>query len=175
MAGSRLACAVDTSIWIDLREGGLIATAFRLPFEWLIPDVVFAELSEADAQALELHGVQVRELPPEQVLEVQRLAALYRRLSAVDLFTLVLAQSLSLILLTGDGPLRKAAEAEGAEVHGVLWLLDQLVESRLLSPQEAVAALIRMVEGGSRLPIDAVEERLMCWGRGDSASGDEGV
>ena len=44
-----------------------------------------------------------------------------------DCFALTLVEDIEdSILLTGDGPLRDIAEGNGIEVHGVLWLTDEL-------------------------------------------------
>jgi hypothetical protein len=44
------------------------------------------------------------------------------------LFALLLAKINSCALITGDDALRKAAKEEGVPVHGLLWILDRLVE-----------------------------------------------
>ena len=81
-----------------------------------------------------------------------RLALLYPRPSLRDLTSLVVARDAGVVLLTGDGALRKAAAKEGVEVHGVLWVLDRLVGEAGLSPPEAARSLRLMVRGGAWLP-----------------------
>ena len=61
-------------------------------------------------------------------------------------------------LLTGDRHLRAAAEQEGVPVHGTLWLLDEMVRLAVVSPRLAAQALERMLERGSRLPLDECQE-----------------
>jgi len=163
MADCRLSHVADANVWIDLLEGGLIEALFHLSFGCVIPDVVMHELSEPTRQQLKSYGVVERELPPEQVREVLRLAARYPRPSRTDLFALVLAQSLGTILLTGDRRLREAAETEGVPVHGTLWLLDQMVAEGVVTRREAATALEQMRAGDRRLPKNEVEERLRRW------------
>jgi predicted nucleic acid-binding protein len=87
----------------------------------------------------------------------------YRRPSQNDLFGLALARAEHTILVTGDAALRRAAETEGVETHGVLWLLDGLVEQGVLSPTAACDALGEIIAAGSRLPAAEVDMRLRAW------------
>ena len=48
-----------------------------------------------------------------------------RRLTVPDSFALALAKQNGWTPLTGDGPLREFARAEGVDCHGVLRLLDE--------------------------------------------------
>jgi predicted nucleic acid-binding protein len=96
-------------------------------------------------------------------LEVVALRARYRRVSANDLFALVLARALGVTLLTGDRHLRKVAEQEGVEVHGTLSVLDEMVRLGVVAPAGAAEALERMLERGSRLPKAECRRRLRKW------------
>jgi predicted nucleic acid-binding protein len=63
-------------------------------------------------------------------------------------------------LLTGDKDLREAAEAEGVEVRGTLWLVTEMVRSQKISAQVARAAYQRMRDSGRRLPWELAEQML---------------
>ena len=89
----------------------------------------------------------------------------YRYPSDADLYALRLAIAQRWSLLTGDRELREAAEDRGLEVHGVLWVLDELVSAGVLTMQAAATALERMLAEGARLPADEGERRLLGWGR----------
>lgn len=94
------------------------------------------------------------------MLKVADLAARYLRPSRQDLFALVLAETLGATLLTGDGALREAAREMGVEVHGTIWLLDQMMAHGIIDGQKRAQALRLMIDSGSRLPKDEVESRL---------------
>jgi hypothetical protein len=64
------------------------------------------------------------------------------------------------ILLTGDSKLRKAAQASGVKVRGVLWVLDELVDASLLLPAKAAEA---RRDGGAFLPQDECDKRITKW------------
>jgi len=125
----------DTNIWIDLYAGGIIHEAFQLPLRFIAPNVVIAELRVPDGQALVSLGLQQEELAGDGVHLVIQLASRYPAPSRVDLFTLALAKARGAVLLTGDRHLRKAAEQEKLSVHGTLWILDELVRQRIVTPQ----------------------------------------
>lgn len=166
MAGFPSPCVSDTTLLVDLREGGITRHVFRLPTVWLAPDVVLEEeLEAAHAERLLRLGLQKRELTGDQVEEVVALAQRYLGPSRADLFCLVLAKAEHATLVTSDKSLREAAEQEGIPVHGTLWILDFLVGNDLVPRQQAAAALRRMVENNRWLPQTEVDERLRQWRR----------
>ena len=154
---------VDASVLIDLEHGGLIKEIFRLGHGWSAPDVVIGEVMEPLGSLLTGHGLRVLNLDPEQIMEVARLRQIYKGVSANDLFCLVLAKSQKGTLITGDHPLRKAAEGEGVKVRGTLWMLDELVENKVISGRRAADALDIMRKTGGRFPPEEVTKRLNRW------------
>jgi hypothetical protein len=154
----------DTNVWIDFHAGRICRVAVSLPYNWIAPDLVIGELRDERSGACVLSlGVRSVGLTGEQVEEVTRLGARYRGVSVIDLAALVLTGAQGGTLLTGDRLLRAAAEQEGVEVHGTLWLLDQLVTRGRLASHGAAAALQQMVDAGRRLPADEVRRRLELW------------
>jgi predicted nucleic acid-binding protein len=155
-----LRCVTDSNLWIDLHHSGLLSRIFSLPWELLAPDVIIAELESPNGLDLLELGLIEKELSGEQVLQVAKLSERYLRPSRADLFALVLALEQKAILLTGDGALRDAALELGLEVHGMIWVLDQMVDTGIISTRERSEALILMLKAGSRLPKSEVEIRL---------------
>lgn len=158
-------CVTDANIWIDLDHGGLLGRVFELGYELVIPDLVYAELETPDTALLDSLGLQVQGLTGAQLdVLTGELARRYGRPSLRDLAALLLAREESMMLLTGDGALRKAACAEGVEVHGVLWVLDEMVVQHVQAPPEAARSLHLITRAGARLPLAEVEARLLRWG-----------
>ena len=94
MVGFPSPCVSDTTLLVDLREGGITRYIFRLPAVWLAPDVALDEELEADhAERLLRLGLQKRGLTGDQVEEVVTLAQCYLGPSRADLFCLVLAKA----------------------------------------------------------------------------------
>ena len=65
----------------------------------------------------------------------------YARPSKYDCIALAIAKVRGIILLSGDGPLRKAANAEGVKVMGTIAILDQLYELKKISQIEYIYCL----------------------------------
>jgi predicted DNA-binding protein (UPF0278 family) len=81
----------------------------------------------------------------------------------VDLVTLLLAKMLGAGLVTGDLRLNELARGQGLPVHGVLWILDELVNHQVLTATQAVAALLKMIDQGARLPNFECQKRFERW------------
>ncbi len=117
----------DTSVLIDLKRGSLLEASFRLPYRFIVPDLLYErELKNFEGEELLQLGLTVEELNGE---DVQRALAFRQRVPALsipDCFALVLAQTQSSILLSSDRALRQLADDESVECHGVLWLLDEM-------------------------------------------------
>lgn len=65
--------------------------------------------------------------------------------------------------MTGDDNLRKAAQNEQVNVHGLLWLMDKLFESKLVLGLILNTALDIIIEKGAWLPKKEVEDRKEKW------------
>lgn len=163
MLDSQSVYVFDTNVLIDLYIGGLLEVTLGLPARMVAPDVIIAELEEPSGETLIGYGLQSVTLSGDQVQEIVALRSQYPRPSANDMAALVLARSLGAALLTGDLALRRAAEQEGVPMHGTLWVLDELLESEVIPPAQAVPALEEMLAQGRRLPRDECEARLRRW------------
>lgn len=51
----------------------------------------------------------------------------------------------------------------GVEVHGILWLLDQLFAEGMISPTTACEKIRLLNKVNPRLPSAAVQERMKIW------------
>lgn len=109
-------------------------------------------------------GLQVVEFTGAEVVTVIDLGRTHPEVSINDLFALVLARKRNVLLLTGDKRLRRIAQDDyGLDVHGTLWVLDQMVKLKLVPSPQAAAALRDMLKSGSRLPETECDRRLRKW------------
>src|SRR5580700_10069056 len=141
----------DSSCLIDLRKVSMLELLLRLPYEFLIPNTLFEEellkFTAAQKKALLRDGLKVIDLPGERVLRAQAIVRELPRLSVHDGFAFALAEShRDCILLSGDDRLRALATEHDIEVHGVLWVLDQLHSNRLTSASTALSILRAFLE-----------------------------
>lgn len=154
---------LDTNICVDLFNGNLLTIVLKLPYRFYLPDVILHELKEPDGTSLVSLGFEPLQLSPEAVQIVFQFASRYNKPSRVDLFALVAAKTSSMTLLTGDENLRKAAEKEQVDVHGLLWLLDKLFDARLLSGPQLNGAIDIIVKKGAWLPKNEVRRLREKW------------
>jgi predicted nucleic acid-binding protein len=148
----------DSSCIIDLNKVSLLDVFLRLPYEIVAPDTLFEEdllhLAEAQKRTLIEGGLKVIDLPGERVLRAQQLLRSAPRLAVRAAFAFALAEiHPSSILLTNDGCLRDLAITHQIEVHGCLWIVDEIHRHRLGAAAELRTAL-RLLDGDPsvRLP-----------------------
>jgi len=150
----------DANVLIDIEIGNLSPHIFQLPHEIVVPDILFElELKDRHARLLQM-GLKVKSLNPESIRTVGLLTKKHPRPSTNDRFALSLAIQEKCPLLTGDKALRLAAKAEGVEVHGSLWLVQQILDKKLITHHQAKTSFDSMKAHGSRLPWGEVEKLL---------------
>ncbi len=148
----------DSSCLIDLRKASLLDAFLNLPYEILIPNTLFEEellkFSPAQKKALVRNGLKVMDLPGDSVLRAQEVARDLPHLSIHDAFAFALAERHpGCIILTGDGGLRTLAMEHAIEVHGVLWVIDEIHRNKLTAAEVLYAALRLLAEDPTvRLP-----------------------
>ena len=157
----------DANILIDLHNAGLLEAYFRLGIETHTTDLVLREVSQP-VEIFVLRGeLKVKTLSGEEMLAlVEFMAEQPPSLSLEDCSVLQLAIQMKAILLTGDNKLRNHAIKSKLEAHGVLWLLDLLVEETILDHATALACLDRLIKTNPRLPVDECQRRQKMWAEG---------
>lgn len=152
----------DANIWIDFENGKILADVFRLPYQFFTTDFAVEEFIHPGWATLQDLGLQTHGLDPEYMLELVRLRPNHRQLSAVDLAALLLAKELDASLVTGDRRLNELAKVQGVTVHGVLWILDEIVIHQVLTATQSAIALRKMLDQGARLPDIECQKRFDC-------------
>lgn len=112
----------------------------------------------ADLQKRGLIGV---DLKIEEFIYADELSRQYVKLSGYDRTALAVAKLRNIPLLTGDNPLRKAAEIEGVEVFGSIGLLDKLYDGDFINKIEYQFCLESLLEHKERrLPTEELQKRI---------------
>ena len=136
----------DSSCLIDMHKGRLLISMLNLPYDFQIPEIIFKDellsIASAEKKSLKKHGLKVVDLPGESVLRAHKYFKQNPKLSLKDCFALVLAEQISdCILLTGDANLRRVASDIRIEVHGVLWVIDEMRNNKIVNPSVLHRAL----------------------------------
>ena len=148
----------DSSCLIDLKKASLLGVFLSLPYEILIPNTLFEDellsFTAGEKRMLLQGGLQVVDLPGQLVLRAREVIASRPRLSVHDGFAYALAEMhTGSILLTGDGQLRVLATTNKIEVHGILWVVDEIYRGRLTTVKALHGALSVLVDDPAvRLP-----------------------
>lgn len=157
----------DANIIIDLQVAGLLADFLGLDLESHTSDLILDELNQPISDQIASRQIKIKIWSAKEMAEIvlnQRSQP--KPISIPDCSVMLLAQKMNGVLLTGDANLRFCAERIGIQVHGTLWIFDQLVAASLLAPPEAADRLERLLESGRRLPESIVRHRLEQWRKG---------
>ena len=159
----------DSSVLIDLERGAFFAAAFALPIEFCVPDLLYhQELKSFGGDRLVEMGLRVVELDATGVVLAVRYREAAPALSLSDAFALALAHRMGSTLLTGDARLRKLASDESVTCHGLLWLLDRMLQERTATPRALYEGLVRVRDHPRcRLPKAEVNKRLRTFEQAD--------
>ncbi len=153
----------DANILIDMDVGGLLRPMFRLDAIFAVPNILFEEELREQHPELPSLGLKSLDLSATSVEYADNLIARYQAIGASinDFLALALAKQEQCPLLTGDAKLRIVAKNEQVDFHGTLWLIEQMVKSRVITGRQAGVAYRKMREAGRRLPWDEIEKQLV--------------
>jgi predicted nucleic acid-binding protein len=162
----------DASCLIDLHKVELVEVMLQLPYSFVVAlPVVHNEVldfSSVDWERFSQAGLVLVDLDPGQVGRAMAHRSQNAKLSAEDCFSLVLAQDNQVsILLTGDVVLRTVATGMGCEVHGALWVTDEICRCGLLPDQHVAKCLQAWLDDDLvRLPPTQLNSRLRALTKG---------
>ena len=156
----------DTNVWIDFLIIDRLELPFRLPYTYLMDeDAISNELLEPVGLGKKLLnlGLQATELTEDEFYLADEYNTRFRKLSLYDSVALAIAKCRGITLLSGDGPLRKAAIQEGVTVIGTIGLLDKLCREGHIDESEYVCCLAELQRhngGRIRLPSAELKRRI---------------
>ena len=157
----------DANILIDMVKIGLADLLFQINIDMRTTDFVWQEIDALQQMVLQPfidNGVLgIERFNAVEVLEIAFSARKYSGVSFEDCSLLAAAKREEAMIITGDRKLRKVIEQEKIEVHGCLWLFDQLVESGLTTPSVAAQKLKELQGINVRLPVQEVANRIKQW------------
>ncbi len=159
----------DTDIFIDLHSVGLLEEMCRLPYEIHTVDLVVAEIADADQRRIfdELVArgeISVDGFTADEVIEiVEEHSSVSGNLSIPDCSVCYFARKHNVPMLTGDRRLRRYAEEQSIEVHGILFIFDELVRHDIISTSMAADRLEELFAINARLPKAEIRDRINRW------------
>lgn len=156
----------DTNVWIDFRVISRINLPFLLPFTY----IMYAESMASELltpvgfhEELVNAGLVGVEITYDEFTLADSWGSIYPRLSVPDRIALAIAKKRNIVLLTGDGALRKAAMRENVSVLGTIGILDKLFEGNYIQQEEYQYCLSELMKHNGaevRLPSAELRKRL---------------
>lgn len=159
----------DTNIFIDLHSVGLLSEISSLPYEIHTVDFVVEEVIDSSQRAvldklISEGKITVNSFNEEELMDiVDEHSTISGNLSITDCSVCYFARKHRVPLLTGDRRLRKYAEQQAIEVHGILFIFDEMVHYSIISSSVAADKLEELYRLNSRLPKAAIKDRLNRW------------
>jgi rRNA-processing protein FCF1 len=161
----------DACIFIDLYDLDLLSSFFNLEMEVHTSSAVLFELNPELLQILKAYRsvdkLVVHNLQEEDFVAIG-LDIYPKSLSATDKSVLYVANKLNACVLSSDKVLRNCAKNKSIEYHGMLWILDKLIETSLLSKREASVKLKLLIATNfifrnNKQLMAEIEKRLKLW------------
>jgi len=160
----------DANVLIDLVKLSLLPQFFSLSLTFYTSDFILGELNDSQREQLNIFIEQdilkVIELIDTETVAIAMLQAQRPKLSLQDCSAIVCTQKVGGGLLTSDNALRKFAKSKSIEVHGHLWIFDQLVANgkiTTITATQKLRELVEVVNTKLNLPKFEVESRLEKW------------
>lgn len=161
----------DACIFIDLYDIDLTALFFNLDLEVHTTSAVLFELYPEQKQILQawqsVDKLIVHNLQEQDYTDIYS-ESYPKSLSETDKSVLYVANKLNACVLSSDKVLRNCAKNKGIEYHGIFWIIDNLVQSSLLSKKDASNKLKLLFESNfifrnNKQLVAEMEKRLKLW------------
>ena len=158
----------DANIIIDLEQAGVLEIWLSMPVETHTTDFIVRQLSAGKHEAAlsQVRSGNIREYrcSAEDLESIDELFQTFGGGPDVnDCSVLFLAGKLDAVLLTGDRALRRESEVRRVEVHGTIWIFDQMIEAGKIDPVDAARKLQDLLDSGRFLPQEICQKRIQMW------------
>lgn len=159
----------DTNIFIDLCKLGILGDFFALPLDIHTTDLIISELTIPEQKQAVLNfqkreKLHVASLDASQISEVAEMSAdTNGKLSIYDCSVWLYARTGGYSIISGDDLLKRKATEDGLEVHGILYIIDLMVNYNILPKPLASSILSELYKINKWLPKAEVERRINNW------------
>lgn len=158
----------DVSVFFDLYKIEALPEFFALDLDVCTTDFVYKEILQTEQkETFELfersNKLTILTFTAEEEVEVSQFKTKWQNRSLNDKTILWKSLQLKSILLTCDGKLKKEAEYHQIEVHGSIWLVEQMVEHFIVGKPKGILLLERLKQSNFRLPMDVIDKLIKKW------------
>ena len=157
----------DANIIIDLHKLHLLTKTLQLDIQFHITRFVFNELNLEQKNAIEEcvknKLIFLQDFSFEETIDIARINQEHKAFSYPDSSVLYFAKKHKTMILTGERKLRHVATQYKIEVHGIIWIFDELIQVGLLSLQKAISKMELLLNINRRLPKKLCQNRIIEW------------
>jgi len=155
----------DSSVFFDIIKIQALPEFFALDFEICTTDFVINEILESEQREqikifIRSHQLNVFDLSEQEIDEISNFKTKRFFKTLIDKTVLWKAKQLKCPLLTGDAKLRSEAIEQGVMVHGSLWVIQIMVESKVITVNAGIEFLEKLRISNDRLPLDEIEKLI---------------
>ncbi len=155
----------DTNVLFDLIKIGALPEFFSLDLEICTTVFVIEEIKPPDQKDMVEAFIRAKKLTVfdfsgDDIEEVLNFNACHALKRLTDKSVLWKCHQLGCPMLTGDRKMKETAEEIGIEVHGSIWIIDELLKNDLITPEKAISLLEQLMFTNSRLPKNEIERRI---------------
>lgn len=160
----------DACFLIDLIDIDLFEEFLGLGYQVHITSSVFAELEGDEyvkpvSNSIKQQKMFLYNLTAADQAALEKLMRKHSsRLSEPDCSCLYLAKEINATILTCEKLLTKEAKNLNLDVHGSLWILDELLAATMITKRIAYGKLEDLMMINHRLPAMECQKRLKRWG-----------
>jgi rRNA-processing protein FCF1 len=155
----------DTNVFFDLMNIEALPEFFGLDFETCTTDFVVNEILRLEQAEQIQNFIRSKQLTvfsfsSDEIDEVVNLKTKRMLRRIADKSVLWKALQLKCKLLTGDKSLRSEAEENGLEVHGSIWVVMKIVDTKLLSVEKGIELYEKLKIVNDSLPKEEIEKLI---------------
>lgn len=154
----------DANILIDLVKLHMEEAFLSLPVDLYTTDFVFSELTDVQQKSFTSDRLTViRTETPEDFGGIAFLYNAHKGVSFEDCSVWYYTQKMNATLITGDGTLRKKGTQSGLDVKGILFILEEIKNQKLLPLNECIQKLEELKLLNNRLPFAEIDRIVQAW------------
>ncbi len=155
----------DTNVFFDLMNIEALPEFFGLDFEicttdFVVNEILRLEQAERIQNFIRSKQLTVFSFSSDEIDELVNLKTKRMLRRIADKSVLWKALQLKCKLLTGDKSLRSEAEEKGLEVHGSIWVVMMIVETKLLSAAKGIDLFEKLKIVNDSLPKDEIDKLI---------------
>lgn len=130
----------DTNIITDLNNANILEEFIDMDNVYISDMVKNDEINSKTGNVKLINRFKIISATATQLLEVNNLSYIEKKLSTYDLLNFVIARDNNCILATGDNRLKKYSENNGIEVFRTLKIIKLMKDNNIISYKKALVA-----------------------------------